>query len=350
MQMVTGPQGSFAIRWSQTWVDGVRGAAAEDMRPDATWRWSGAALRLDGPEGIVRLDPGAERAELHRRAARTARRICGRVAPPKVRDAVEIDADQLLDRGFVLTDGRRAYAASRIERAGAGQPLVLFIGELPPPDTDLWIARVTTTPRAEARARRWPERSVLGVVAGTLIDTPAGPRAVEAIRPGDLVLTRDASPQPVLRVALERVNGIRLHMAPQLRPVRIAAGALGAGQPEGPLRLARSHRLLIAGQRTGLLFAGAEVLVRAEDLLALPGISVDLEATSVTYVQLLLDRHEILTAGGFGFETVLPEDVGALPELATDVGLPVERLFGDSAPARRRLTSGEAAILTSALA
>lgn len=33
--------------------------------------------------------------------------------------------------------------------------------------------------------------------AGAMIETPSGPRAIEYLRPGDLVVTRDHGPQPI---------------------------------------------------------------------------------------------------------------------------------------------------------
>jgi len=46
----------------------------------------------------------------------------------------------------------------------------------------------------------YSELSSDGVVCyapSTLIDTPNGPRTVESLRPGDLVLTVDLGPQPI---------------------------------------------------------------------------------------------------------------------------------------------------------
>ncbi len=58
-------------------------------------------------------------------------------------------------------------------------------------------------------------------VAGTPIDTASGPRAIETLRPGDLVRTLDHGLQPLRWIGVRRVTGLG-----SFAPVRIAAGAL----------------------------------------------------------------------------------------------------------------------------
>ncbi len=80
--------------------------------------------------------------------------------------------------------------------------------------------------------------------AGTRIATPAGARAVETLRPGDAVLTPRGPRR--LRWAGRRRGDAR--DASELRPVRIAADALGPGQPSRDLLLSASHAVLLAGR------------------------------------------------------------------------------------------------------
>ncbi|MBF9034185.1 hemolysin [Rhodobacterales bacterium HKCCE2091] len=140
--------------------------------------------------------------------------------------------------------------------------------------------------------------------SGTLIATPAGPRPVEGLRPGDLLHTLDRGPQPVRWIGSSRqaATGKRA-------PVRIAAGALGAGLPERDLRLSRQHRVLVRSAIALRMFGTAEVLVPALRLVGLPGIGVEATGAPVGYWHLLLDRHEILMAEGAAVESLLPGPV-----------------------------------------
>ncbi len=354
--MGTGVTGTFVIRWAQIILDGLPGGDPDDMRPGATWRWTGRATRVDGPDGIARLGAGEGVQELHRRAALKARQLCGQVKRMPDWDALEVDEDQLLDRGFVLTDGRRAFAASLIDTGAERDRLVAFLGDLPPSDVDLWVARVTTTPRADARARMAPSGGVICFASGTPIDTPSGRVAVETLLPGDLVETRDDGPQPIQWVGARLISGARLHLEPSLRPIRIAAGTFGTTRPAPDLLVSRGHRLLMSGRGPRALFAEPEVLVRAEDLLGRPGVSEDLEVTQVTYVHLLLDRHQVLTAAGLPCESFHPDEAD-LSALAPADRSALERMqphiVGDPStygpPVRRRLGLGEAAILAARL-
>ena len=138
-------------------------------------------------------------------------------------------------------------------------------------------------------------------VAGTLIATPSGPRPVEALRRGDPVETRDRGPQPVRWVgrATRRAVGA-------LAPVRIAAGALGAGLPLRDLLVSPQHRMLLRSTIAARITGTAEVLVPAGKLLGLPGISRVVDMDRVSYVHFLCDHHEIVLAEGAPSETLLP--------------------------------------------
>lgn len=68
-------------------------------------------------------------------------------------------------------------------------------------------------------------------LAGTLIATPSGEVPVETLRAGDLVLTRDHGPQPLVWATSSRITPEAIDRAPDLRPIRIAPGALEGGLP-----------------------------------------------------------------------------------------------------------------------
>lgn len=142
--------------------------------------------------------------------------------------------------------------------------------------------------------------------AGTRIATPRGEVPVEALRPGDLVLTLDQGPQPLLWVG--RRQTVFGHGNHRHRPVRIAAGSMGQGLPRRDLRVSPQHRLLVAGPK-GKRFAGGG-LAKAKGLCGRPGIMQETGCTSVTYFQLLLPRHGVVLAEGLAVETFLPRGFG----------------------------------------
>lgn len=138
--------------------------------------------------------------------------------------------------------------------------------------------------------------------AGTRIATPHGDVAVEALRPGDLVLTLDHGAQALVWVGQRQTvfgHGNHRH-----QPVRIARGAMGAGLPDADLRVSPQHRLLVVGPPGKRFAAGA--LAKAKGLCGQPGIAQETACTAVTYVQLLLPQHGIVLANGLPAETFLP--------------------------------------------
>ncbi len=139
---------------------------------------------------------------------------------------------------------------------------------------------------------------------GTMVDTPLGPRPVESIRPGDLVLTLDDGPQPVCWVGQRTLGIAALLGSPALLPVELAAGSLGPAMPDRPLVLSPQHRVLMAGPQCELLFGEDEVLVAAVHLASLSGVRRPLGP--VTYVHLMFDRHQIVRTHGVWSESFQP--------------------------------------------
>lgn len=139
---------------------------------------------------------------------------------------------------------------------------------------------------------------------GTLIDTPAGPRRIETLRPGDPVLTLDHGAQPLRWIGRRDLTAADLARAPNLAPIRIAAGALGPGHPHSDLILSPQHRVLLRSEIAHRLWGMQEVLVAAKHLCPLPGIRQVHPAREVSYFHLLFDRHEILGANGTPAESL----------------------------------------------
>ncbi|MDB5665293.1 Hint domain-containing protein [Cypionkella sp.] len=134
--------------------------------------------------------------------------------------------------------------------------------------------------------------------AGTMILTRSGEVAVEDLRVGDLVLTVDNGFRPIRWIGRRRLSPRQLELSPQLRPIRIEAGALGNDLPVRPLTVSPQHRCLIRSEIARRISGEREVLVAAKHLLSVDGVSIVDDGTPVTYVHLLLDAHELLISEG----------------------------------------------------
>ncbi|WP_406645142.1 Hint domain-containing protein [Aliisedimentitalea scapharcae] len=132
---------------------------------------------------------------------------------------------------------------------------------------------------------------------GTMISTPGGPRPVESLRVGETILTQQG-PDVLRWIGKRHVSATDRASNPSLHPVRISAGALGAGLPARDLRVSRQHRMLCSNRIVSTMFNEPSVLVAAIRLVGLPGVSLDEIPKAVTYYHLALHRHQVIYAEG----------------------------------------------------
>lgn len=133
--------------------------------------------------------------------------------------------------------------------------------------------------------------------AGTRIRTPDGECAVQNLKPGDLVITRDNGPQPV------RWIGRRMTPASdKLAPIQIAANTFGK---HDTLTVSPLHRVLVRQPRGALLFGTTEVLVAARDLID-GGAVRQMNGGWIEYVHLMFDTHQVLWSEGLETESFFP--------------------------------------------
>jgi hypothetical protein len=131
---------------------------------------------------------------------------------------------------------------------------------------------------------------------GTLIATPDGARAVEALAIGDLVRTQDGRAVAVKWIGRQTlVSAFRLPEG--RRPVAIAAGALGENLPARELRLTSDHALLLDGV---LVNAGA--LVNGTTIRRLTDAELGARCT-VFHIE--TENHEVILAEGTPAETFI---------------------------------------------
>ncbi|MFN3278087.1 MAG: Hint domain-containing protein [Paracoccus hibiscisoli] len=139
---------------------------------------------------------------------------------------------------------------------------------------------------------------------GTLIETPDGAVPVQDLRVGDLVMTRDHGPQPLRWTGSQHLSAAMLRRHPRLVPVRIRAGALGAGSPAQDLVVSPQHRVLVRSRIAQRMFGTTEVLVAAKQLLVLDGFDLATDLTEVTYHHVMFDQHEVVTSNGAETESL----------------------------------------------
>jgi len=353
--MIAGSSGTFVIRWQQTEIDGEQNPATAAVREGATWRWNGEAVRVDGPDHILLTGDADERLQLRRRVSRSLKRLLAAELKVRVPNDVPIEGEPIFDEGFVVTDGRSSYAAAFVEMVPNELPLIVFSGRLPVQGCDMWVVRTFAKEAPVTRISEF-DTGVICFTEDTMIDTPDGARPVQDIREGDWVLTKDNGSQQVIWRGARRMSGARFFAMPELRPVRIRAGAFEAGRPDRDLLVSPRHRVLVKGPTARALFNTDEVMVAAEHLINDHSILVDYNVVSTRYHHLLLEDHQVLWANGVETESFHPASttldtlergdrlrlLDLLPKISAD---PYE--YGDFV--RRDLSRSEAAILHHAM-
>ncbi|MFN4153219.1 MAG: Hint domain-containing protein [Paracoccaceae bacterium] len=149
--------------------------------------------------------------------------------------------------------------------------------------------------------------NIICFTPGTLIATPKGEVAVEHLRIGDKVITRDNGLQEIRWMGAREMGWHDFAGNPHLRPVMIKAGSLGNGLPERDMMLSPNHRLLVANDRTALYFDEHEVLVAAKHLIGGKGIH-QVDSVGTTYFHFMFDQHEVVLSNGAWTESFQPGD------------------------------------------
>jgi hypothetical protein len=151
---------------------------------------------------------------------------------------------------------------------------------------------------------------VVCFATGTLITTAQGPKHVEELRIGDLVVTLDNGLRPIRWIAKRHLSKVRLRLFPNLRPIRIKRGAFGDGLPDRDLLVSPQHRMLLKTSRLQMMFGQAEGLAHAFHLIDGVRVIQDPAPDGVTYVHFLCDAHELVFAEGFPSESFHPGPIG----------------------------------------
>lgn len=140
--------------------------------------------------------------------------------------------------------------------------------------------------------------------AGTHILTPKGDILIEYLQAGDLVLTLDSGPQPILWISQSE------HVWPGRSenelPVLISRGALGLDAPRRNLVVSQQHKVLLSDANARPHSSEVQVLAPAKGMTSLSGIRIMKGKIRVVYYHILLESHEILVSEGLETESFYP--------------------------------------------
>lgn len=220
----------------------------------------------------------------------------------------DYEAEVLLDDGTVLT-----FTSLTLVQMTNGDVFLTEITDL----DNLNIQSITLTAVGNQNYSGWTSdqsadnTSIVCFTRGTLIDTPAGKRAVETLTSGDLVNTLDNGVMPILWAGRRSVR-----CAEKTRSVEISAGALGAGLPSRPIRVSRQHRILLGSRITQRMCESDRAFIAAIHLVGQAGIQLAEQDGMIDYYHFLLDGHQVVFAEDVPAESLFPgtEAVNGLPE------------------------------------
>lgn len=247
----------------------------------------------------------------------------------------DMDTGQIWDIGVVDVDLNNDNDVTDPGEAGY---YLIFINGVPPADTVFSVTGSVTDETKIDHVDLGGE--LVCFVSGTLIETQNGPKAIETLTTGDMVLTRDAGYQP-----LRWLGKTAAAAQGDLAPIVISKGTLGNAID---LVVSPQHAVLVEDWRAELLYGVPDVLIRAKDLLGHDGIYRK-PGGIVTYCHLLFDAHQLVKAGGIWSESLYPG------EMTRDMVCPqarheIETLFPDmegyGPKSARCLRRYEAACLT----
>ncbi|SIO39933.1 Hint domain-containing protein [Rhodovulum sp. ES.010] len=147
-----------------------------------------------------------------------------------------------------------------------------------------------------------------GLGAGANLRTPCGPRRVENVRPGDMIVTRGNGLQPVRLVWRRTLTPEAVRATPALAPVRLTPRALGPMMPQHPLLLAPDHRMLIPGWRLADWPEDMPALVAAAEFAGVSDAAyIDRAGDGMTFYQFVFDFPQVLTVNGLPVESLVPD-------------------------------------------
>ena len=139
--------------------------------------------------------------------------------------------------------------------------------------------------------------SVACYCPGTLILTDTGEVPIERLQIGDHVVTNSGLLKPIRWIGRRSYSGRFIEGRHDMLPVRIRAGAIGAGVPRRDLVVSPKHAMLLDG-----------VLVPAHCLVNGVSVTQADRVDSVQYVHVELALHDVILAEGAPSETFVDDN------------------------------------------
>jgi uncharacterized repeat protein (TIGR03803 family) len=130
--------------------------------------------------------------------------------------------------------------------------------------------------------------------SGTRIATPSGEHAIESLAIGDLVLLASGEVERVVRIGQQRIDSDRHGKPENVWPVRVRAGAFGAGLPRRDLWLSPDHAVFVDD-----VLIPIKYLINGNSIAQVP-------VAGITYCHIELAEHTVILAEGLPAESWLP--------------------------------------------
>ncbi|AKS46514.1 Hint domain-containing protein [Octadecabacter temperatus] len=130
--------------------------------------------------------------------------------------------------------------------------------------------------------------NVAGLAAGTTVMTLDGEKAVETLKAGDRIITRDSG-----MAILRETRSQKVHVA----SIQIKAGSLGHTRPEDDMIVGPDTLVHIRDWRAKALFGADVATVKAKRLIDGEFVS-EVEAKTMTVYELIFEKQHIVYADG----------------------------------------------------
>lgn len=252
------------------------------------------------------------------------------LASPVTFDGVSYETGQVVSPSFVVllsgSDGNN-YTMTSFNFSGNGGPpeadAIFWEGLIPPPGTVLTVTGESNPTGAQSR-----DYNILATCfcGGSEISTELGERPVERLEVGDMIWTSRGDLKPILWIGRREVSMAELMVYPNLRPIRITAGAMGNNLPRKDLLVSPQHRMVVSSKIAQRMFGKSEVLVAAVKLLSVPSVYIDKRLKPVSYFHMLFEAHEIVFAEGAATESLYSGPM-ALKSMKPELRKEMEFLF-----------------------
>ena len=118
--------------------------------------------------------------------------------------------------------------------------------------------------------------------AATRIETIEGAKAIECLKPGDLVKTSGNGHRPIRWIGGRTIFYAELQAHPNLVPIRIKAGAMGKSLPNRDLIVSQHHRMVASSDLSSAETGFKEMFIYAKDLIGVQGIENAIDLTEIT--------------------------------------------------------------------